>query len=374
MFLPVRSFQDIVQDMAAAIESTTAATLDLSVGSILRALIEANAAVVQWAQWLALLTLQTVRAATCSGSDLDSWMADFSLTRLPATPSSGFVTFSRYAPVTQAVIPVGASVRTSDGLNEFKVSQDETNSSWNAERIGYILSSGVSSIVLPVVATNPGSGSNLTSGQLVRLSSAIPGVDTVTNTEATIGGKDSEEDDAFRSRFSLYFNSRNRATADAIAYAISQVDPNLPHLILENTDSDLSPRIGSILIVVNAVNGNLTEWLQQALFQAIDPVRPIGTFFAIRQATNVSVVPGMQLSLRVGAARDDIEAKIRNALEIYIQSLPIGATLSVTRLVQLVYNTSNLIENISGLSINAQSNDLSCSQVEALSFSDVVFS
>src|SRR3954447_25939761 len=97
MQLKLKSFDQLVQDMSAALQGTAAAFKDVSVGSVIRALFEANAGVVLWLQWLILQVLSQTRAATSIGGDLDSWMADFGLSRLPAVPATGTVTLSRYS-------------------------------------------------------------------------------------------------------------------------------------------------------------------------------------------------------------------------------------------------------------------------------------
>ena len=87
MQLSLRTFDTMVQSMAAAVQASAAQLLDLTVGSTLRAVLEANASIGLWMQWLILLVLRTTRAATSSGDDLDSWMADLTLTRcLPWEP------------------------------------------------------------------------------------------------------------------------------------------------------------------------------------------------------------------------------------------------------------------------------------------------
>ncbi len=88
MQLSLQTFTTLVQGMAAAVQAAAAQLLDLTVGSTLRAILEATASIALWMQWLILQVLQMTRAATSSGADLDSWMADFSLTRLPARPAS----------------------------------------------------------------------------------------------------------------------------------------------------------------------------------------------------------------------------------------------------------------------------------------------
>ncbi len=48
MNLPTRNLTDIVRDMSAAITASAGRLIDISVGSVLRAIIEANAAIVLW--------------------------------------------------------------------------------------------------------------------------------------------------------------------------------------------------------------------------------------------------------------------------------------------------------------------------------------
>src|ERR1700739_2986107 len=100
--LPLQNFATLVAGMAAAVQGACQQLLDLTVGSVLRAILEANASVALWMQWLIMLVLQTTRAATSTGPDLDSWVADFGVARLPGTAASGVVTLSRWSPVLSA--------------------------------------------------------------------------------------------------------------------------------------------------------------------------------------------------------------------------------------------------------------------------------
>src|ERR1700722_5978208 len=127
MNLNLKAFSQLVEDMGAALQSSASNLIDVSVGSVVRAIFEANASVVLWIQWLILQVLQTTRASTSTGSDLDSWMLDFGLSRLPAVPSTGIVTFSRFAPNLAATIPVGSIVKTSDGSLSFSVTADDAS-------------------------------------------------------------------------------------------------------------------------------------------------------------------------------------------------------------------------------------------------------
>src|ERR1700693_2933191 len=112
MKLNLKGFSQLIEDMSAALQSSATTLIDVSVGSVVRAIFEANASVVLWLQWLILQVLQTTRASTSIGADLDSWMLDFGLSRLPAAAATGIVTFSRFATDWAAMIPVGSTVKT----------------------------------------------------------------------------------------------------------------------------------------------------------------------------------------------------------------------------------------------------------------------
>jgi uncharacterized phage protein gp47/JayE len=105
MQLSLQTFSTLVQNMAASVQSAASQAFDVTVGSVVRAILEANASVALWMQWLILQVLQSTRAATSNGADLDTWMADFTLTRLPAVAATGNVTFSRYTATMPALVP-----------------------------------------------------------------------------------------------------------------------------------------------------------------------------------------------------------------------------------------------------------------------------
>src|ERR1700722_1995715 len=115
MQLNLKSFFQVVQDMGAALQGSATALVDMSVGSVVRAIFEANAGIALWIQWLILQVLSMTRASTSVGADLDSWMADFGLVRLTATPASGTVTFSRYSLSQPAIVRAGTQLKTTDG-------------------------------------------------------------------------------------------------------------------------------------------------------------------------------------------------------------------------------------------------------------------
>jgi hypothetical protein len=60
--LSLRTFDDLVGSMAGAVQGACSQLVDLTIGSVLRVVLEANASVALWMQWLILCVLQTTRA------------------------------------------------------------------------------------------------------------------------------------------------------------------------------------------------------------------------------------------------------------------------------------------------------------------------
>ena len=67
MQLQLQTFTSLVSSAAAAVQGAASQLVDLTVGSVLRAVLEANASLALWLQWLILQVLRTTRAATSQG-------------------------------------------------------------------------------------------------------------------------------------------------------------------------------------------------------------------------------------------------------------------------------------------------------------------
>ena len=358
MQLSLRSFNTLVQSMAAAVEASATQLLDLTVGSTLRAVLEANASIGLWMQWLILQVLRTTRAATSNGADLDSWMADLTLTRLPAVAATGTVTFSRFTPGMSALIPAGALIRTADGTQTFAVSVDTAQSSWSATSNGYVVATGVASLDLPVIALTPGRAGNVQAGTISLLASALPGIDSVSNLTTLQNGLDAESDDAFRNRFHNFIASRSRATPLAVGYAISSIQQGLNYAIQENTDPSGQPHMGSFVVTVDDGSGSPSTALLSTVQTAIDAVRPVGSIFSVRPPTVLTAGVSLTITVAAGTSKAPVQALVGNAIGIYINSLPIGAGLPLTRLAQIAYSASTAVVNVGAVLANGSAGDI----------------
>ena len=364
MRLSLRTFNTLVESMAAAVEASATQILDLTVGSTLRAILEANASVGLWMQWLILQVLRATRAATSTGADLDSWMADFTLTRLPSVSATGSATFSRITPTMAALVPSGTLVRTADGTQTFSVSKDTTNAAWSEAGDGYVVASGIASLDLPVAAVVPGTSGNIQAGAISLLASAVPGIDAVYNAGAFLNGLDAESDDAFRSRFRNFIASRSRATLTAVAYAITSIQQGLNYSIQENTDPAGQPSIGQFVVTVDDGSGSPSSALLSTVQTAIEAVRPVGSLFSVQPPAVVRA--DISMIITVDTAKAPIQAVVGNAVRNYISALPIGSGLALTRLAQIAYSASPSIINVSALRINDAVDDLPASPASVI--------
>ena len=348
MQLSVQNFSTLVNGMAATVQGACSSLIDLTVGSVLRAILEASASVALWLQYLLLQVLTMTRLATSIGTDADSWVQDFGMTRLPATLAVGQVVMSSFNPTSQAAtIPNGATVRTSDGSQSFAV-------------IGgpYTRSVGMPTVTVTVEAVVGGPGGNVQAGTISLLGTAISGIDTVSNPNAFGGGTAAETDTALRLRFVTYINTRSQATEQAIGYAIASVQQGLTYSIQENVAPDGTAAPGHVNIIVDDGSGTPPASLLAAVAAAIDLVRPVGTVISVNPPTLLTATVDLVISVDASEAASVAQATVQMALNTYINSLGVGQALRFSRLAGLCYDADTAVANVQGVLLNAGTTDV----------------
>lgn len=358
MQLQLQNFSTLVSNAAAAVQGSARALVDLTVGSTLRALLEANASVALWMQWLILQVLQATRAATSAGSDLDSWMADFTVTRLPATAARGTVTLSRFVPFAAALVPAGTLLRTADGGLSFTVDADPGNPAWDASQAGFVLGAGVAAVDVMATAALGGVSGNVQPGAVALIGAALPGIDSVTNAAAFVGGLDAESDDDLRARFRNFMASRSRATPLAVLSAVQGVRQGLQATIQENQLPDGTANMGSFVVTVDDGTGAPATSLLASVATAIEAVRPAGSSFNVRAPSVQQADIALAVATAPGAVHADVVTTVRQAIIDFINALPIGVPLAWSRLAQVAYDASSAVTNVTGVTVNGATADL----------------
>ena len=358
MQLSLQNFSSLMERMAAAVQGAASNLVDLTVGSVIRAILEANASVALWLQWLIVEVLSATRLATSSGADCDSFGADFGFVRLPAVAAAGQATFSRFSPVSSALIPVGTAVATAGNTQSFIVVADTTNSAYSVAAAGYVIQPGVSGVTAAIVASVPGANGNVLPGMISLIGSPIAGVDVVNNQNALAGGVDAESDLAFKARFGNYLASLSRATNISIGSAIGAVQQGLSYSITENQDQAGSMQMGHFVVTVDDGSGSPPSSLLQIIQQVVDGIRPVGTSFAVQEPVVVRAAISAAIVTAGGADHALAVSAVVTGWQNYIDALQVGAALSYTKLAQLAFEASSSIINVSDLTLNGETADL----------------
>jgi uncharacterized phage protein gp47/JayE len=211
---------------------------------------------------------------------------------------------------------------------------------------------------VPVAASVAGSAGNVQSGAISLIVASLPGVDTVTNANATTGGLDAESDAALRTRFTAYLSSLFRATTSAVGYAVASVQPGLQYTIQENATQSGAYQPGVFVVTVDDGSGSPPNSLLSTVSAAIEAMRPVGSTWTVVGPVVHTANVTMTIATAATATHGAVTAQVGTAVSNFIASLPVGATLPWSKLAQIAYQTSPSVANVFGVQINGSTNDV----------------
>ena len=330
------------------------------------AVFEATAAQDVYLEFLLQVIWAAARASTAQSSDLDTFVNDFGLTRLPATYAQGPVTLSALsAPVTAVPVAAGTIVQTPGGAIQYQLVADTTQAAWNPTLNAYVLQAGQTSITATAQATVAGSVDNVQPGQLTQFGTAVAGVTTVTNTIAITNGLDQETDPALRARFVSYLASLSKATLQACLFAINSVQQGLDTLPLENTNVNLVTQYGANLFIVDNGTGSPPSSLLTNVLNALNAVRAFGIQMAVKgpTTTQVSVALTAVTVQNPTETSATIQSNVQNAILNYINSFQLSdgsQYLYLNSIIDVAINSDpNIVTIVLGsLTLNGVATDL----------------
>jgi uncharacterized phage protein gp47/JayE len=386
--LNTQSLTTTLQNWAAAVQGACSLLLDFTVGSILRAIGQAQAGVALWLQGLILQLLATTRLATCKGNDVDTFCVDFmpalpgSVTaalpngspRLPAVAATGAVTFARFTPTNSAFIPAqsgpvstpnGAVMQTLDGTQSFVVVADPNQSAYSASLNGYVIPANVSSVAVTVQALNAGTGGNISAGTLTVLQTGISGVDTVTNAGAFSNGINQESDAALKARFPLYMASLAEGTNGAIAYAITSLQQGLQYTINNNVDLNGSPDNGMVTVIVDDGSGSIPGALVALASSAVHAVIAAGVRVGVYAATKVTVPANLTITTAAGFVHATVVAQVAAAIAAYINGIGLGNSLSYGALYAVAFSVAG-VTDVTNYTLNGGTADIAATSLQTI--------
>lgn len=356
MALALQTFQQIVDSQLAAVQANANPTLDVSIGSVVLALTEANAANSIWLQALATTLLSVTRLATSSGIDVDTFIADFGFSRQQGNASAGSVTFSRFTDTTQGVVPVGTIVADSQNNLTFIITLDTGNANYNSGLNAYVAAISTPSITVPCACQTTGTIGNVAAGAIDTIQSpnTTPGIDTVTNADPFVTGADPWSDTFTKTAFLDYINSLSRATLQAIQFAVTTTNVGTNEFvkrynIVENVNESTATQLGYFFVVIdNGTGSQVSDALKNAVADNIELYRGLTIQYNVDKAviTTVTIAVSVKLVSAPTESNDVIKANIKQALFAYSLTIPIGQPFLYSQIAFVVMNSDPNILNI----------------------------
>lgn len=354
MALTTKNYSTLVSDQVAAIQGAASTLINFVVGSVLRAIAQANATVALWLQGLILQLLTVTRLATSLGADVDSFLADFPAFggRLPAIQAQGLVTFARATTSIATVVPVGAVVASGDGTQLYTVIADLSNTAYSVGVSGYPIAIGISNVAATVQAQVGGVGANVSAGGISLLQTGISGVDTVTNAAPFANGFSAETDAAVKVRFQNYFAALSNGTENAITFAITSLNQNLQVTIVEQPLG--SPQVA---VTVDDGTGLISGALVAAALAAANNVRAAGISVGVTACTKLTANVNMTVTTATGYTHSTVVGLVALAVTAYINGVGLGNQVNYTQLASVAYGVAG-VTDVTGVTLNGSTADL----------------
>ena len=355
--ITTKSFNDLVTGFATTVQGLATTLTDFAIGAVLRALAEAHAGVTIWLESLILLLLQTTRLATSSGSDVDSFIADFGLTRSPAVSATGTVTFSRFTTTNQATIPVGTTLSSNDLSQQYTVIADTTQSAYNATLQAYLIPIGNASANATVKAVVAGTAANVAANVITVITQPIQYVDTVTNAAPLVNGANAQTDAQVRAAFIAYLASLAKATVNAIIQAVQAIQVGASCVIVEFQTYGGVTQYGYFYAIVDDGSGSPGSTFISNASNAINVTRACGIQFNTYAPVTVTANVIMTITAASGYVLANVEASVQSALLTYLQSLTLGQSAMWSKLAQIAYNTAG-VQEVTAWTLNGGTSDI----------------
>ena len=358
MAIPFQSFETLVKNQVTAIQAASNAYIDFNEGTVELALVQAQAAMGIWLEYIFNAVLSLARAQTSTGADLDTWMAQFQFYRLSGSPSTGNCTFSRTVTTGAAQVNVGVRVSTADFSANFMVVPDVTNPNYNSGAQAYIVPVGQTSVEAKVICLVAGSTGNVSADTITVFTSPVLGISSVNNPLPFVNGKNPEDDAAFRARFVLYINSLSRAVLLAYNNALAAIPEIVRYNIVENKTFDGAQRDGMVYVVIDDGTGSPTPALLARVNAAIQAIRGLAIYNAVYPAVATAVNISVNLTINNVLTEATIIQMVTDTIVKYVNFYPFKTVMPYSKFFELIYDTTPNILNVSNLTVNGGTADL----------------
>lgn len=324
------TYNNLIELSKAALLGNTSTPIALIDGDPMLALLEASALGDLLLASAIQSAVRLMRASTSADTDLDSWMADFSFTRLPAVAASGKIRLSVSA--AGAVVPVGTVFSSSESTASFSVVADTTNGYYDVPSTSYIFPAAASAYTadIDVAAIVTGADQNVAADTITSTPTPIAGVTNVTNPLEFMNGRDAESDVDYRERFKSFILSLGKANESAIISAIQSVlGARADFVLKEGTDSNGNSKDAYFTLIAENGSGTLSATEIAALTTAINAVKGLAIGFEVTTPglLMLDITVNVTMDSSLVSTRDGAVSIITSEINTLIRSKRIGETL-----------------------------------------------
>lgn len=363
--LSTLNYNQVLSNLIGAWAAESGAVPQLLPGDPLLALFQAVSSQIVFLESVAQYVANLTRAQTSTGTDLDSWMAQFDFTRLPAVYAVGPVTLGvNSVHNTSTNVSLNTVVQTVGGAIQYQLIADTTQAAYDPTSQSYVLPANTSSITATAQALAAGSSSNVQAGQLTQFSSPPAGIDTVTNGLAIQNGLDAESDSAFLARFVVYIQNLSKATLGAVEEAITSVQADLDYVVLDNTNAANQFQPGMFTVVIDDGSGNPPSTLINAVANAVAAVRGLSILSSVIGPQLVSGTVSLAVRLASGYTLAMVTASVQDAVATFSTTLTIGGAAYIDAIMDAAKSVTGVLSVAPTMLIDGVNSDLLVTPLE----------
>jgi uncharacterized phage protein gp47/JayE len=332
---------EIVDDMKAKVRNLWSNDINLGNNSLLGLLIQLFSYPISllWFGLEAIYNAMDINAAV--GQDLDNLAKKIGIRRYSSAKAVGEVTFTGDNNV---LIPEGFQVETDE---------DEPKVFETTEQV--IITTG--SITVEIISIEGGSEYNVPANTITEMTEVLAGIDDVTNSSETFGGRNRETDTELRER---YFQSLDRAggsTTTSVRANVLEETETTDCIILENitmeTDSNGLPPKSFEAIVFGGTNQAIADAIFDKKPGGIEPFGFITETVIDASGNNQDVgfsrAAGINIFLEVDLVTGDDypadgDSQVVSEIEKYINSLSINEDVIYRKIIDVIFNVPGVVD------------------------------
>lgn len=204
------------------------------------------------------------------------------------------------------------------------------------------------SVLVSAESAEAGSNTNAVIGAIRTLSNASSGITSVTNPQPFTGGSDPEETEAYRQRLLQFVrNPQSGSAADLQTWALTV--PGVETATVFTNDNLGTPQNGHATIRIAGPQGTIPS---AAVLDAVLATLNLHDFanitLHVTTFTSVSTNVTVTITVSTGFALSEISTNITQAIQDYINAIPVGGTLYVAGIVDSVFGlpgVTNVVVN-----------------------------